>query len=515
MSEGRLGPGGVADLLSAVCEQERTGFVDVLAGGVERKFVFADGEVVYLTSSESTEKLPVRLLSRGLLTREALVAAGKAGPDLRAALAASGAVTPEAHDRELRNLVGEVVARAFPLSDGRYVLTDRGELNLPGVLESNPMVPVLWRAARACPPEFAVQFLGDLRQRVVRTGADELITQAHDLTPQEAYLVSRIDGYSSVVDLESLAPVDAPDVHRLVFALCCIGVVDAPNRPGLKLPRPSRTTPGKRKKTSPTTARPAATPAAKPVVAPVVPVEPVTKDAIDGVRETALALVSLDHYGVLGVKSAADEGEIRKAYYALARTYHPDRFGRDLAGADRQLVEDLFARISEAFAVLSDDERRKEYDEKVRSGAVAAEREQEKKPVDKKALARESYEKGRALLSTDRGRALRFLEHAVETDMDTWEYRMALARLLMSDTRTRKRAEIHLQEAIRIDQTKADAYHQLGILYKSAGVKTRALEVLRQGLRWDAVHAGILQEIDEIEGRGGEGSLFGGLFKKK
>jgi molecular chaperone DnaJ len=62
-----------------------------------------------------------------------------------------------------------------------------------------------------------------------------------------------------------------------------------------------------------------------------------------------------DYYEVLGVTKAAGKDEIKSAYRKLALQYHPDR--NKSAGA-----EERFKEISEAYAVLSDDEKRKRYD---------------------------------------------------------------------------------------------------------------------------------------------------------
>lgn len=63
-----------------------------------------------------------------------------------------------------------------------------------------------------------------------------------------------------------------------------------------------------------------------------------------------------DYYGVLGVKRGASAQEIKDAYRRLALQYHPDR--NKSAGA-----EEKFKQISEAYAVLSDPEKRASYDE--------------------------------------------------------------------------------------------------------------------------------------------------------
>ena len=63
-----------------------------------------------------------------------------------------------------------------------------------------------------------------------------------------------------------------------------------------------------------------------------------------------------DYYEVLGVDKTADEKEIKKAYRKLAMKYHPDV-------SKEEGSEEKFKEISEAYAVLSDDEKRQRYDQ--------------------------------------------------------------------------------------------------------------------------------------------------------
>jgi molecular chaperone DnaJ len=64
-----------------------------------------------------------------------------------------------------------------------------------------------------------------------------------------------------------------------------------------------------------------------------------------------------DYYKTLGVAKGASADEVKKAYRKLARKYHPD------ANEGDAKAEERFKEISEAYNVLSDDKRRKEYDE--------------------------------------------------------------------------------------------------------------------------------------------------------
>lgn len=70
-----------------------------------------------------------------------------------------------------------------------------------------------------------------------------------------------------------------------------------------------------------------------------------------------MAEAKRDYYEVLGVSRDADDAAIKKAYRALAKKYHPDMNPGD------QEAEKKFKEASEAYAVLSDSEKRRQYDQ--------------------------------------------------------------------------------------------------------------------------------------------------------
>jgi curved DNA-binding protein len=67
-------------------------------------------------------------------------------------------------------------------------------------------------------------------------------------------------------------------------------------------------------------------------------------------------MATRDYYDILGVNKNASEEELKKAYRKLAMKYHPDR------NPNKKEAEERFKELNEAYAVLSDKEKRKQYD---------------------------------------------------------------------------------------------------------------------------------------------------------
>ena len=64
-----------------------------------------------------------------------------------------------------------------------------------------------------------------------------------------------------------------------------------------------------------------------------------------------------DYYKILGIKKDASDGEIKKAYRKLALKWHPDKNPNN-----REEAEEKFKKINEAYSVLSDKNKRRQYD---------------------------------------------------------------------------------------------------------------------------------------------------------
>ena len=85
------------------------------------------------------------------------------------------------------------------------------------------------------------------------------------------------------------------------------------------------------------------------------------------IEALARIIDDLDYYQLLHLKPAASPCDVKKAYYASSRAFHPD-LHRDLGPTLRKAIGVVAKRISEAYSVLHDPRRRTAYDKQLEAG---------------------------------------------------------------------------------------------------------------------------------------------------
>ncbi len=193
-----------------------------------------------------------------------------------------------------------------------------------------------------------------------------------------------------------------------------------------------------------------------------------------------------DYYAVLGVEESASQEEIRKAYLALAKKLHPDRFPND--AEKRLLAQSEFAKVSRAHDVVSDAERRAEYD------AVRMLTRKRHSQSNLTAVSPDNPEDGDGL-TTDAPLSStgNFQIPGNETEEENINIKWANKHLSRADDLFRRRnykeAETALKEAIRLVPTDPRYHNKLAEVYLARGWKTLAMTEVQSALRNDPKNA--------------------------
>ncbi len=438
------------------------------------------------------------------------------------------------------------------LGEGRAPATFEERLEAPADLAEagGATEPTVLEAVRRLPPEAMRAALGDLEQRLVATAA---LADERTLTLTEGYLLSRIDGTSSARQVLQLVPLDPEETERTLLGLLLTGKLEyRPARPA-PLPRlvphaqpappAEETPPGEPREEPPAAdAKPASPePAGAPEPPPAPPAAPAAASELDPEtlerrREILGAFQSLplkNHFEVLGVEPGCTDADVKRAYVALAKRYHPDAH-RDPRVEDlRDVLEAIFIRVGEAWEVLGTARSRASYE--ARLGVVRRPREPgagespgsptppaptapgpppaASPAADEPYVAtEETLSKAQVLLAQARyWDAIQMLEAAVpqmEPRRAKHRGRILLAKAFAKNPNWVRRAEETLHDVVREDPANADAHYELGLIYKAGGLPARAQAMFRRVVELRPDHREAAAELATVEAAGG------GLLKR-
>lgn len=219
------------------------------------------------------------------------------------------------------------------------------------------------------------------------------------------------------------------------------------------------------------------------------------------VRERA-ARGSADYYELLGVAADAVPSVIQAAFFQLAKKWHPDRLGPDMADV-RDLATKVFARMSEAHQILSDATRRSEYDDLRKDGGGSAEEQEQVQRVIRAATA---FQKAEVLMKRNNYvGALEEARKALELDSSQADYVALLA--WVESTQLNANLEellLRIDKAQRMEPNNTRIRWYRGSLLKRLGKNGRAAGDFRFIVENDPRHVDAQRELRLYEMRKAE-----------
>jgi tetratricopeptide (TPR) repeat protein len=442
-----------ARLLLDTAKGSGSGIVTATRGKLRRLFCIEEGWLVFATSNLVEEQYAEYLVRTGVLApaerAQAVEAASKTGKKV-AAILVEGGVPPYLRLRTAQEgLVREILSSTLEWPDGSFA----GESGLPRLTGEI----TLRLSVKAILVDHARQNPGSLDALRVRIGPPNLSPivvpgdPGIELDKLGNYLLHRCDGSVELGVLVEGSPEDEVATLRRVYGYLLAGLLEREDR----ATREART----------------------------------RRREADLTREECLGRLTLssshEHYAVLGLDRSARREQIRDAYYALARRYHPDRFRSGELTDLLPRFEEFFARVTAAYNTLYDPEMRAEYDRQAEAPAAAA----DTRAGDTGYIARQNFLRGKVAAQHRRyAEAVTFLENAIQQDPGQAEYHLELGLVQARNPRFRAEAERHLLQAVNLAPTLVEGYVALGQMYLKTGRGGRAAKMAREALRWEPGH---------------------------
>jgi len=295
----------------------------------------------------------------------------------------------------------------------------------------------------------------------------------HLLTEEEKEMLNRIEGEGNCEALWRRLRYNPEFFWKTLYLLYCLNMIDFKDKDEV-LPETGK---------GEETARPDA------------------QEQIDEVLAFREKIPSWNYYQILGVSKNASEDEIKKAYFQLARKFHPDRLDRSVKDHYRTQIGEVFDTITKAYRTLSNKALRKQYD--VKSPAITKEdsRDFYRKADIKFRQAKTLYNLGRY------EDALVLLEEAISLKKDKADYFLLLAMAEAKIPTYHRKAEEHFLRVRELEPWNSQACVGLGLLYKAEGLLTKATKSFQKALELDADHELARRELEAL----GKGVKKGGL----
>lgn len=517
--KGQLSEYPLAELIREITAGGLSGALRLARGRVKAVAYALGGEVVRARSNLRVHHL-IECARRaghdadGRLSAVVTEMMGEA--EAAAALVAAGVLDEEAMER-LRAAQTADVLRPFLLwTDGDWDYDPRAR-STEQTSARLDIRQLLLEGAQHLPTQFVAARLAGYEETVSPTGVPP--PPGLHLQPVEGYVLSRVDMPLKLGELMAVAGLPEPRTRHAVYALALCGLLERERWPlalaGAESDPPDEEAP-----------RVAARDTDEVAAAPEKPApEPDPRAELEELIGRVAG--EADYFEILGVGRAAYPAELKRAYYALAKRFHPDRFRRIVADdEERTRVEHAFAQVTKAYETLHDPRTRDTYASKnppkspalspgifgkrketgaAKSGPSVVAKDAAKIQADPTTTpqyrAEESFQQGLSAAERgDQAAAQAYFGEAVRLAPQEARYHALYGRTLALTPATRRQAEAELQRAVKLDPRNVTYYVALAELYRAVGLRRRAEGELSRALTLDPDHAPARRMLEQMKG---------------
>ena len=454
--EGMLGYYRLSDILLGIQRARRTGVLNIETEHWCKKLFFKDGALIFSTSDREQEQVSAMLLASDKISlrqyQNSLSLAQETGKSQGAVLVEMRYITPQELIQAVHKSVESIIMNICTVEDAKFIFREealpRGDIVMLK-LNANDL---LYRGSRnaECIDAFKNRYLHNRTEVSISSERNRVLDHLV-LEEQDREILSLINGKTSLNTILSISPLKEEDTLRSVYALFNAQLFELEaDRMAKVKPQEQDSAPEEGKESDP--------------------------DLAEKIERLYREHKTLGYQGVLGLLPNASAAEIKHAYHAMAKEYHPDRYLRLIPEEGlKEKLNVIFAYIHEAYRELS------------RSGSISQQQtsdaQQESPGRNNTTLAQEKYRQGQESFSNrDYENAMTFFGQAVYLDASVPAYHFLYGIVLLRNKKIRE-AETSIRKALHLSPDNADYISALGHIYLQLGFMTRARNSFAEALR--------------------------------
>lgn len=481
-----------AEVLAELSQTHLSGSIRISNEAKKAIVYIEDGQVTYAVSNMRQDRLFEILLNTKYITKETLAQIENFTNDhlLAEGLVERSFMTRGELDFVIAKQIEGILNTVFKWESGEWVFSPLARAKETAKHKVD-LRTLLLTYGRKLSEEKAHERFSSLQENfAVKTYE---IPGIH-LLPEESFILSRLDQtfFISLGDIKNASRMGDGLTFKTLYALWLAGFVTRKNwntafssKKVSDIQSAKLTLKKEEPKPEPV----------KPVIAPVDinddhddDVLGIGKDNTEITLNQYLSMVedSESYYEMMDVDIDADVGEIKTAYFNLAKRFHPDKYHKEADGKLLQRIQDAFTEIARGYETLKNKESREVYDFRLRKHLETI------KPKDKDILdevkitsdsvpagnpdaASEQFEQGFTLLMNGAyNEAVAYFARAVSLSPGNSRYHAYYGKALSKDERQRHKAESELQTAIKMDGQNESYRIMLVEFYIAFGLLKRA-----------------------------------------
>lgn len=510
---GQLHEHPLAELIREISAAGLSGALRLSRERAKIAVYFDTGELIFAGSNLRTYRLYECMRRWGLLEEQHVARARQSASDLEfgSRLVEIGTLSRGALNDLMARQVSEILCHILLWRDGEWDFDPRVSLS-EDIRVQVKTLELLMESARRVPSELAASRFRFTYEKIspVEPAPDYL-----NLLPTEAFVLTRVDRPTTLNELVAISGLPENEALGVVYALALGGFLlrEAwPQALGEGEVSRARAVDAKRAKPVKVEVKESSSPAAHKRAIP--PPEKSVDDKAEVEALFARLNISTNYYQILGVTRPVNDADIKSAYHALARRFHPDRFRKFVGDELHTRVESAFAQIAQAYETLKTRQSRASYDSQLMKRDDTSRTGETGRPASRDSShpakstdasnarpsppprefvaaptpeqAEQIFQQGlSALQSGNQTLALSCLSEAAQLVPSQPRYRAYYGRALAGEQRMHRNAEAEIKAAIALDASNSTYRVMLAELYIEIGLLRRAENELKRALSSD------------------------------
>ena len=480
-------------LMGRIFREHLSGRLRVKKGDLKKEILFKDGQPIEVRSNIIDETLGRFLKRNGKISPEVFDEShrrvGKEKKKHGEILIEMGAISHHDLSTFLQQQLLEKLVNLFGWDEGTYRFYPQDNVNEPEVNpEFSPPVIIYRGILSNFSDERVKAFLDDFREQVlVRDPRASISLEEMKLKPAESRIVSTVDGKKTVADLLEKFGEGA---RKLLYSFIVLKVLV----PKITIETSELHSPKSEKAPEPP---PSPAPASPPAPEQPVP-SPTEKSSFppeeadqakmrEELRSDYEKIRDQDYFGVLGVEQGAPVAQIKKSYFKLAKKYHPDHYSSMGDSEIKELANNIFSAVSQAFSEIGNEEGRKNYLERITASTQSDDFNKEAQDLINAEI---QFQKGEVFLKKrEYDQAIEAFEWAKKLNPKEPEYQMLLGWATYKKYSSLSDGEGKVNQAVRLIERSIEAnpkldrgLYYLGLINKLRGRDKEAEQFFRRAV---------------------------------